>query len=262
VNIETISVSRRRFLSAFIVSTLLLAIPGCSSKQNSATNLASQELAPATTPPFATKEPQRYRAIRTVTLTGNQSPPAKTIIERDGQKRREEYETLSNERLIYLEVPTGRFLLWPSAKLFASIDSGLPPELLAGSAETPDPNLSADRLLNEVTVQTRYQKLGSEMLNGRTTTKYRVLTSNGNSGTAESTETLLWIDDLLTMPVRWETTSGEDHKKTIMELSEISLDVNDQPFEVPKEYWSVDIHTLYNLIQGNRESQKNEPIKD
>ena len=180
------------------------------------------------------------------------------MIERNGQKRREEYETLSNETLVYLEVPTGRFLIWPSAKLIAGIDSGLPPELLAGSAETPDANLSADRLLNEETVQTRYQKLGSEMLNGRTTTKYRVLTSNGNSGAAQSTETLLWIDDLLTMPVKWETMSGEDHKKTIMELSDISLDVNDQSFEVPKEYRSVDIHTLYNLIQGNQSKRTNQ----
>src|SRR4030095_4736098 len=113
--------------------------------------------------------------------------------------------------------------LVPSAKLLASLDEIAAAEFQNSLDQTPDVDLSTERLLNETAVEMRYQKLGAETVNGRGTIKYRVFSTEG---TEAQGETLIWIDDALTMPVRWEmsVTAGESRKKTIMELYEISLE--------------------------------------
>ena len=68
------------------------------------------------------------------------------------------------------------------------------------SAESPE--LSPDQLLNEAHAPATYEKLGTETLAGRTTTKYRVVVV---TGTESQNETLMWIDEALGMPVRSET---------------------------------------------------------
>ena len=55
-------------------------------------------------------------------------------------------------------------------------------------------DLSADWLLNQTVVETRYDQLGPETLNGRSTTKYRVLPQLEARAAAGAQETLIWVE--------------------------------------------------------------------
>jgi outer membrane lipoprotein-sorting protein len=251
VSIEIASKYQRLGLSALI----LLSVLGFCAKQNPTT---VEPVLTTITPPFTTKEPARYRAVRTITSSdaGVESRPTKTVIVRDGRMRREEYETAQGQRIVLLQIPAGTFILVPAAKLLANLDEVAAAEFQDRLEQTPEVDLSTERLLNETDVEMRYQKLGAETLNGRGTIKYRVLSSS-TSGTEGQTETFVWIDDSLAMPVRWETSvaAGENHTKTIMELSEIYLEPDARAFALPNDYRKVDIAVLNGWVaaRGKKE---------
>jgi outer membrane lipoprotein-sorting protein len=76
-----------------------------------------------------------------------------------------------------------------------------------------------------------------------------LLDSGANQSDAE---TLIWIDEALQIPVRWETSSksADRQTKTVMELSEISLEVDDRIFALPVDYKKVNSQAL-GLGNGN-----------
>ena len=199
-------------------------------------------------PPFSTREPERYQATRVITnleYTDPAKPPltrvTKTLIARDGDKRREEYDSDRAEAArIYLEIPLGRFLVLRSRKVYADLTATAPVEI--------DPELEATlstRLLSEDNTTTRYQKLGSESVNGRPATKYRATISR--AGTTDTiSEVLLWIDDDFGIPVRSETSSGEADRRShiTMELRDLTRTVDPSLFELPKDYRKVDQQRL------------------
>jgi outer membrane lipoprotein-sorting protein len=49
---------------------------------------------------------------------------------------------------------------------------------------------------------------------------------------------LIWIDEALKMPVKSEAKSS-DGTRVLMELSDISLDVDGELFKIPKDYEKV-----------------------
>ncbi|HXM34601.1 MAG TPA: hypothetical protein VN920_05405, partial [Pyrinomonadaceae bacterium] len=76
---------------------------------------ASQGLVSAV-PPFSTKEPDRYQAVRIVTSVDGAAGPAPTsvtriLIARDGNRRREDYDSDTDLRTSYLELPSGTYVL-------------------------------------------------------------------------------------------------------------------------------------------------------
>jgi hypothetical protein len=184
----------------------------------------------SSTPPFQTKEPELYQATRTVTIvtaTGERVV-TKTLIARDGAMRRNESETVS-KRVAYLELPEATFALLVNEKLYADLgaerDSG-----------EEDEEISPERLLHgEAGSNTSYQKMGTETVGGRKANKYRVVVNSSNPGSVTLSETLIWIDEVLNMPIRSETTSSEGTRIT-MELSDISPHVERNVFEVPGDY--------------------------
>ena len=189
-------------------------------------------------PPFSTREPDRYHATRIITSSDGDSgtaPPRVTrvLIARDGDKRREDYESDSALRTVYLEVPAGTFVLLPAKKLYADIKSASANVLLDGSgADLPPPGL-----LNE-SPGARFEKLGSEKLDGRAATKYRVTSAESTSGTEAPSVTLIWIDEALGMPIRSETevSAGDHRAKLTIELRDIELQVDPKLFELPNDY--------------------------
>jgi hypothetical protein len=68
---------------------------------------------------------------------------------------------------------------------------------------------------------------------------------------------MIWIDEALEMPVRWETKSTSEHgqTETRMELTQISLDPDPRAFELPKEYRKVEMSELLSLIQGRKQPE-------
>ena len=231
-------------LVAFLVLTIALAGTSCkrSRVETAANNNASDagdEM--ATTPPFSTREPERYQCTQVITwATGaaNQPPGEKSVfMARDGDRRREEYEILKGVKLTALWLPEGSYTLYPAKKLYAEV--GGEGGQASGARNVPQ-DFSADKLINASRTGARYEKLGTEDLNGRTTTKYRV-TSKGNQP-GESVETLIWIDESLRMPIKSESltkseTAGES--KFTVEYRDIKLEVDATLFVLPKDYRKV-----------------------
>ncbi len=209
-----------------------------------------------TTPPFSTKEPDRYQAFRITSFTETGSPENSSqsnqvLIARDGEKRREEYSAGGSGKIVYLEIPAGRFIVLPGNKLYADLstashdtDPGIRPH------DSPDnsPGLSPDQLLNEAHAPATYEKLGTETLAGRVTTKYRVVVLTGADS---QNETLIWIDEALGIPVRSEAmsrSSGHASKVT-MELKDVKLEVDERLFSWPPGYRKVEAQVIFDLIR-------------
>lgn len=205
-------------------------------------------------PPFATKEPERYQATRSVTSSEggdgamNGTAGSQTFIARDGDRRREDYESPAGEKISYLQLPEGSYVLLPAKKLYA----GLKPETNGSEgdrAASLPPDFSPDKLLNETRPESRYEKLGAETLNGRATTKYRV-TVSGKTGAAKeiTTESMVWVDESLGMPIKTETTStGRAGSRAIvtMELRDIKETIDAGLLDLPSDYRKVEVKQLY-----------------
>ena len=223
---------RRRRECALIVFILLTI--SCRSQSNSIANENSTTgIVVSSAPPFQTKEPDRYRAIRilTVVTANGQTVTTKNLIARDGDLRRAESQVAS-KTIAYLEGPEGKFVLLPDEKIYAEVTpgSGLP-------ANEDDESLerSPEGLLHADTGNTSYQRLGPEATAGRNTEKYRVVVNAAGVGNVSVSETLIWIDEALKMPIKSETKSA-DGTRVSMELSDISIEVDASLFKIPENY--------------------------
>lgn len=216
---------------------------GDSSGQTTAADVTS------TTPPFATKEPERYQA--TVVTSGGLGPQANVqgmsaltttemLVARDGEKRRMDVELFRGMKVSYLQLPSGVYILLPAKKIYAEFKPG--GETLLPKNSPSD--FSPDKLLNQSAGSARYEELGKETINGRAATKYRI-TTTGQTGEAKTgtTESLIWIDDSLGIPVKSETTaSGGPYNGATysMEWRDIKQEVDPSVFELPTDYQKVD----------------------
>lgn len=244
-----------------LLLTLLLATASCKRSDTGGNRNADGGSAVATsgdtssTPPFATNEPEQYQATRIITSSEsgaeaetNDAPDSKTLIARSGERRREDYEAAAGEVISYLQLPEGIYVLLPAKKLYAELKPGTSDVESEGAASV-SPDFSPDKLLNETRPESRYEKLGSENLLGRTTTKYRVII-RGKTGAAKvmTTESVVWVDESLGMPIKTETTStGEagSWAKITMELRDIKETVDAQVFELPPDYRKVEAREIF-----------------
>lgn len=236
---------RERALASLCCSLLVFA--SCSSQNNSpATNNAPTE-AFVSTPPFQTKEPERYRATRTITTVtaDGKTTVVRSSTAKDGELRRTESEVAS-KRLIFLNAPEGTFVLLPDEKVYANTTSD---ETVPGSAE--DGELTPEKLLHDDTGSTSYQKLGTESIAGRNTNKYRVVVNSSNTANVSPYETLIWIDEALGMPIRSESKSPDGTHVT-MELSEITLDVDKAVFQIPEDYHKLVLSELLGRLNTRK----------
>jgi hypothetical protein len=265
----------RPALAAFLVLTIAAA--GASCKRNRVENSANTNAAPASddtvqTPPFSTREPERYQWTRVITAvssadaaaaTGGQQPVTQSVfMARDGDRRREDYEILPGVKLLVLRLPEGSYTLYPSKKMYAEIgDTGD----ASNARQRVPPDFSADKLVNASRVGARYEKLGTEDVAGRATTKYRV-TSGGAQGAA-SVETIIWVDESLGMPIKSESTSRSQatgESRYTVEYRDIKLEAEPSLFSLPKDYRKVSqqdiqketLSNLPGLLGGDAEENK------
>jgi hypothetical protein len=154
-------------------------------------------------------------------------------IARDGDRRREDYD-FDGVIISYLELAGRRLALLPSQKIYVELDASEDLEIPANLST----EFSPDHLLNEAPSQTRYEKMGSEVLNGRKATKYRVTNDDPTDSNSRKTETLIWIDETLQLPLRSETvdtTDGEQANFTT-ELQNLNENVDASVFSLPDDY--------------------------
>jgi outer membrane lipoprotein-sorting protein len=228
---------RSKALLSLSAAAFVIVTCACSQGQKVATEPASSETTVSSTPPFQIREPERYRATRTITTVNarGETLVSKNMIARDGESRRDETET-AGRRVVYLTLREGRFILLPDEKLFASVSHGT--EDTEEESET-----SPDRLLHVESITTGYQKLGAETIGARNLQKYRVVVNNSAGQSVSVGETLLWFDETLHMPVRTESTSP-DGTRTTMELSDIVLNVSAELFQLPKDFQNIEFQRL------------------
>ena len=220
-----------------LVGFLILA--GCKSQiDRAATDNVASETIVSSTPPFQTKEPERYQATRTTTIV---TPDGKTIVTKsstakDGDRRRYETESFS-KRAVHLDLPEGRFLLLDDDKVYAELAAGF------DSPAEDEAAITSEWLLHEDASSTSYQSLGKEVIGGRNTNKFKAIVNTSSGGNVTQSETLIWIDEVLKMPIRSETTSPGGMLIT-MELSNVTLDVDPAMFQVPNDYEKIAITEL------------------
>lgn len=232
-------------------------------------SLTTQESV-SSVPPFSTREPNRYQATRIITSNDNASPSAppsvtRILIARDGEQRREDYDSDTDFRTSYLETAAGTFILMPGKRIYANLNSAA--EELNLPFQQPgqqsDADFSPDRLLNDSPGQTKYEKLGVEKLNEQVTTKYRVTNLATNNGTENPSITLIWIDEPLGMPVKTETESvaGNLPARLTTELRDIKLKVDPTLFEIPRDYQQVGYSEFLEQWRQVRSSASKQPAK-
>jgi outer membrane lipoprotein-sorting protein len=235
--------ARRRTALVSFAASLMFIAGACAQNQKPGTNTTPTVF--STTPPFETEEPERYRATRTITtVTNGQTAVTKYSIARDGEARRDESEN-NGQRVVYLTLPDGRFVLLPDEKIYAAITTEEP------STGEQESETSPDRLLHTELITPGYQKLGVEMSGGRELQKYRVVVNNSAGENVSVGETLLWFDDALQMPVKTEISSPNGTRVTT-ELSDVVLNVNQSLFEIPKDYQKIEFNKLRARLKDNQ----------
>ena len=221
----------------------------CSSKSRTATDGAnSTDQIISSTPPFQTREPEHYTAVRTITFTNStgKSFVTKTVIARYDHLRREEMESGSQE-LVLLDSDQGRMILLPQARIYSEADGGTTNGVIPDQQSL---EMSPDRLLHSEQNSTSYQKLGIESVSGRQATKYRVVVNISGTGDVSSSETIIWIDEGLGMPIKSET-KVSDGSSTLMEISNVVLQVDKGLFQIPQGYEKVPTGELRRRLSRN-----------
>ena len=223
---------RRNWFLFVLVLCATLLVSCASNSRKSANEETAAEPIVSTTPPFSTKEPDRYQAVRTTILTDStgHSTTTKTLIARYGLLRREESENEFAQKLVVLDLENGRIVLLPTAKVYSD---GNAPNLVADPEGEVDN--SPERLLHQEPIATSYENLGPELVSGRNATKYRVVVNSSTSPNVSRSESLIWIDKSLGIPIKSQTQTN-DGSQTLMEMSEISLEVDEKLFQMPAGY--------------------------
>ena len=262
-----------------LVLFLVLTIPaaGASCRRTSVEPAANANTTAAaddtvTTPPFSTREPERYQWTRVITsaVAGDKtaaSEPAVSFMARDADKRREDYEIIKGVQLTVLRLPEGSYTVYPAKKIYAEMGDNSSAQSSSGRDVPPD--FSADKLVNASRVGARYEKLGTEDVSGRATTKYRV-TTRGQTG--EARETIIWVDESLGMPIKSESTSKSEtagESKYTVEYKDIKLEADPSLFVLPKDYKKVSreeiqretLSNLPGLLGGDGEESKDRAKK-
>jgi outer membrane lipoprotein-sorting protein len=230
----------------FAITLLLIASVACSQSQKVATETNTNEnVVIAATPPFQTKEPERYRATRQITITPATGETTVTtyLVARDGELRRFEFD-LSSQRVVQLITPEGKFVLAPAQKTYVELTAQTP---LPGYADQSDS--SPDRLLHTEPTATSYQRVGSETIGGRATEKYRAIVNSPSGANVSITESFIWIDDALHMPIKSETTAS-DGKRVTTELKDITLEVDRSLFQIPEGYEKITMLDFSKRLSG------------
>jgi outer membrane lipoprotein-sorting protein len=230
----------------FVVGLLLLS--SCASKpQSGSGSPQTNEQIVSSTPPFQTKEPERYKAVRTFTFIdpSGASTTQKVTIARFEMLRREDTQTTDSGNVVFIESDKGRFVLLPDARIYSEVTE-------TSAIDPTEFESSPERLLHPEALSTSYQKIGPELLTERKTTKYRITVNSGTEANVSAIETLIWVDETLGMPIKSETT-GKDGSRVVMELSNIVLEVDKNVFRVPDGYAKVSAAELRKRLHQKQE---------
>lgn len=149
---------------------------------------------------------------------------------------------------------TGRFVLLPQEKLYADLNETSGDDKLS-KLEKDSESIHSNYLLHEGHFSPRYEKLGAETINGRQTMKYRV-TSSLSTNAKTGNERIIWVDEVLDMPVKTELVQREGIRssKVLTQLTEIRTEVDATQFKIPGDYRRVKAAQIFDLIARRAET--------
>ena len=192
--------------------------------------------------PFASKEPGVYQAeIVLTTYAGGEKSERKIFTARSGAKLRSDYEN----NVSFLQSDGNiKYLINNGRKVYA--ESQITSGAAGDSGNTIKDFLTAE-WLNEKR-GAKFENLGAE--NGLT--KYRVSLTDAPN---KDSETLIFVDENLKIPVRQEFYATNDGQKVLvfsMEMRNIKLEADDKLFELPKDYRKISPNEFQKMTRQNK----------
>lgn len=189
--------------------------------------------------PFASKEPELYRAEIVLTnYTDGEKTERRIFTARRGEKRRNDYE---NEISFLQSAENLKFSLHNGKKIYAesTASSGA-----SGATNGEMKDFLRVEWLNEKRAAS-FEKLGAE----NNLTKYVVRLKDAPN---KNSETLIFVDENLQMPVRQEFYTMNGERKILvfsMEMRDARLEADDRLFELPKNYRKVTAQEFQRIIR-------------
>ncbi|MGD9628474.1 MAG: hypothetical protein AB7V18_04445 [Pyrinomonadaceae bacterium] len=197
-------------------------------------------------------EPNAYQGVIKLTLetVGQQPgqkasmPPLSAVVARSGADRAMEFVLPTNEKVIYLENSSGKFIVLPSRKQFAELTS----EALGFEVRRL---MMPEQIMQQLKAIPGVKPAGEETVNGRQIMKYvygNAAETGTQAGTVE-TESYFLIDKETGLPVRSEIVSqsasgasvqGVKGIRLVTEMSDIKETPDPQIFKVPAEFEKID----------------------
>lgn len=201
-------------------------------------------------PPFATKEPDKYQA--SIFFASRFEEGAANFVEqtyrvaRDGANRRLDFETGATH-YAKLQTADGKvYILLPKKKVYAELTT-------AGDAPNLPEEISLEHLLHTKPIGASYERIGEEDLAGRKTVKYRLNFGAVKGAENARTETFVWADESLGLPVKTEIVAIENNQpvgaKNVIELREIKTEVAPEVFTVPKDFRKVSFEEIRKIMK-------------
>lgn len=198
--------------------------------------------------PFSTKEPEIYRAKIVLTnYAGGEKSQREIFTARRGEKLRCDYEN----KISFLQIGENqKFSINNDKKIYAenTANSGV-----AGETGNQIKDFLTTQWLTEKRGAT-FEKLGAE----NNLTKYLVKFEDESNA---ASETLIFVDENLKIPVRQEfyTTGGE--QKTLvfsMEIENLKLEAGDELFTLPKDFRKVSLKDFQKTIWVEKFNSNND----
>lgn len=177
--------------------------------------------------PFSTKEPEVYQAeIVLINFTGDEKTERKTFVAKNGERRRCDYES----KISFLQLTADRkFSIHAGKKIY--VESEANANLTAAGSEDLKSFLSSKWVNDKADAS--FEPLGTE----NNLTKYRAVLAD-----SQASETLIYVDRNLKIPVRQEFYSIDGERKKLvfsMELRNLKLEADEKMFELPRDYKKV-----------------------
>jgi outer membrane lipoprotein-sorting protein len=204
--------------------------------------------------PFQSKEPEKYQAKIVFAFKWDESNAETveqtTFVARDGLNRRLDFEIGDKRQLSRVETADGKsFLLVPQRKIYAEISEAASENLLTAAPE----EYSLAHLLYARPPEAKFQKIGAETINGKQLTKYLVDFGAVRQSENARTETAIWIDENLRLPVRTEITAIVDQKssgaKSVVELRDFKNEPDAGVFTVPSNFRRVSVKEIQEIAK-------------
>lgn len=244
-------------------------LSGCSSSENNMTsnsgstpnppaanaNAGSTSPAPESLPPLEAREPERYSVTTRLTIqpTGNAPqanvPALQFTFARLASDRRISFKLPDPVgEVVYLEKAPLKYLIFPARNQYVELD---PAELGFQLGSVMSPASAIERLKE----RTQYERMGTEVVNGRTAIKYRfrgATDTRTQVGTVQA-DSIVYVDQETGLPVRSEVdtmSSSGAGARVLTEADNLQLTPDPLLFEVPATMKKVSSTELKQQVQG------------